>query len=105
MNLEELKPLLEKVRLRGQMPSPFLSMAEGKCKNSMGSISFAHAHMGIGIRNRGKICFTPKGLERPDSEVIRTLAHELTHLRYPRRAHRNPIFTKSITEFLEELNG
>src|SRR3990167_2157461 len=99
MNLERLEHLILKVKVTGSMPKPFLRESSIKCYVD----GFAHAHCGFKARNRGLICFSNKGLNRSDDKVIRTLAHELAHLKYPKRSHSNQIFVDATEQFYDQL--
>ena len=106
MKLDKLGLLLETVQLTGSMPKPFLNMNPLPCiRKSHHQSSYAHCHANFGVRNRGMICFTAKGLDRPDYKVVHTLGHELAHLRFPRRAHRNAKFILAVEEFYLILQG
>src|SRR3990167_5304954 len=104
MNLEELRILAEKIQLSGSMPKPKLRMASGRCSSVFRNKNrWAHAHCRFGVRNRGLVCFSWSGLNRPGAEVVHTLAHELAHLRFPTKAHRNNIFKEATEEFYRRL--
>lgn len=66
------------------------------------TFAHAHSHSKRGEESYRQICFSWKGLNRRNNKVIRTLAHELAHLKVPHERHDSKVFKYWCRAF--ELN-